>query len=241
MNCAYHSQNLAVVQCNNCGRFLCPTCDHRIKGFPYCQECIVAGIDLLRHHRVLAPNQIAGARKGSPFLAAILSLICPGLGAAYNGQNSKALVHFGVFVGLFQMGILTNGVPLFVLGFLGMWLFAAVDAFRTARAIKSGFAPQTDDVLTRQLSGNPLVWAISLIALGALFFIHTTFGIRLPIRELLPILLVGLGVYWLINYVQRRRNLAIAPQASSYQVGLPSADETSYNSVNVTQFRSNKY
>ncbi|MDM7923150.1 MAG: hypothetical protein QUS14_12695, partial [Pyrinomonadaceae bacterium] len=47
-NCAYHSQNVAVVQCNGCGKALCPACDHRIKGFPYCQDCIVQGIDLLR-------------------------------------------------------------------------------------------------------------------------------------------------------------------------------------------------
>ncbi len=239
MNCSYHSQNLAVVQCNNCARALCPACDHRIKGFPYCQDCIVAGIDLIQRQRTTSLAKAVAERRSSPFLATFLSLICPGLGAAYNGQNSKALVHFGVFVGLFQMGILTNGIPLFVLGFLGMWLFAAVDAFRTARAIKLGFAPQTDDVLTRQLSGNPLVWAVSLIALGALFFIHTTFGIQLPIRELLPILLVGLGVYWLINYVQRRRSQTVVPTA--YPANLAVGDENTYTSVNVAQFRSNKY
>lgn len=193
----------------------------------------------MQRQRAASLVQVVAQRRGSPFLATLLSLICPGLGAAYNGQNAKALVHFGVFVGLFQMGILTNGVPLFVLGFLGVWLFAAVDAFRTARAIKLGFAPQTDDVLTRKLSGNPLVWAISLIALGALFFIYTTFGIRLPVRELLPVLLVGLGVYWLINYVQQKRNQTAI--AASPQTNLPASDESSYASVNVAQFRSNKY
>ena len=47
MNCAYHIHNPAVVNCNGCGKPLCPACDHRIKGFPYCQDCIVMGVDLL--------------------------------------------------------------------------------------------------------------------------------------------------------------------------------------------------
>ena len=41
MSCAYHLTNRAVVQCSRCGRPLCPACDHRIRGFPYCQDCIV--------------------------------------------------------------------------------------------------------------------------------------------------------------------------------------------------------
>ena len=237
-NCAFHPHNLAVVQCNSCNRSLCPSCDHRIKGFPFCQDCIVAGIELLRHQRNVAANPNAFSRSGSPLLATVLSLICPGLGAAYNGQNSKALVHFGVFVGLFQMAVLTKA-PLFVLGFIGMWFFAAVDAFRTARAIKFGFGTNTDDFLTRQLSGNPLVWAISLIILGTLFFMHTTLRISLPIRELLPILLVALGVYWLINYVQRKRSAGT--NSAAYSSALPPADETTYTPVNVGRFRSGKY
>ncbi len=56
-------------------------------------------------------------------IATLLSMVCPGLGAAYNGQTVKALVYFAVFVGLFQMAVLTGGAPLFVLSFIGMWFF----------------------------------------------------------------------------------------------------------------------
>ena len=115
---------------------LCPACDHRIKGFPYCQDCIVLGVDLLRQQN--QSNYVPYVKKRtSPLVATFLSLICPGLGAAYNGQTVKALVYFAVFVGLFQMAILT-GTVLFVFGILGMWLFAALDAWRTARCIRSG-------------------------------------------------------------------------------------------------------
>lgn len=238
MNCAYHSQNMAVVQCNNCARALCPACDHRIKGFPYCQDCIVAGIGLLRDQRSLISNRLGVARRSSPFLAVLLSFVCPGLGAAYNGQNSKALAHFGVFVGLFQMAVLTV-TPLFVLGFIGMWLFTAVDAFRTARAIKHGSAPESDDFLTKQLAGNPLVWAVSLIGLGSLFFANTFLNFSLPMIKILPILLVALGVYWLINYVHQKRHSAL--HASAPPTSLSAVGETNYDANNVSPFRSGKY
>ena len=48
MNCSYHDHNAATVSCNGCGRPLCPACDHRIKGFPYCQDCIVLGVEMLQ-------------------------------------------------------------------------------------------------------------------------------------------------------------------------------------------------
>ena len=66
-------------------------------------------------------------RNSSPFIATLLSFV-PGLGAAYNGQTAKAIVHFSIFASFFQMAVLTQGVPFFLLGVLGTWLFAAVDA-----------------------------------------------------------------------------------------------------------------
>ena len=97
------------------------------------------GVDLLRQQN--QTNYMPYVKKRtSPVVASLLSLVCPGLGAAYNGQTVKALVHFAVFVGLFQMAILTGGTLLFVFGFLGMWLFASLDAWRTAQAIHRTYA-----------------------------------------------------------------------------------------------------
>src|ERR1051326_4576125 len=88
--CSYHAKNPAVVQCNQCARWLCPACDHRVRGFPFCQDCIVAGVELLRHSSSNSPTDIL-RRKSSPFIATLLSFV-PGLGAAYNGQTSKAVL-----------------------------------------------------------------------------------------------------------------------------------------------------
>lgn len=201
MNCAYHSQNVAVIQCNGCGKPLCPSCDHRIKGFPYCQDCIVLGVDLLRQQR--HSNYVPFVKKRtSPFVAIVLSMICPGLGAAYNGQTVKALVYFAVFVGLFQMAVLTGGTPLFVLGFMGMWVFSALDAWRTAQMIRSGLTPDVaEDIFVKRFSGNPKLWGIVLTVLGAAFLLQNVFNLRGLMRGLIPAMLIGLGIYILRGYI----------------------------------------
>lgn len=201
--CAYHPKNPALVQCNQCARRLCAGCDHRIRGFPFCQDCIVAGVELLRNQSQ-SPASHVSYRKSSPFVATLLSFV-PGLGAAYNGQTAKAIVHFAVFASFFQMAVLTQGVHFFILGVLGTWLFAAVDACRTAQLMRAGFAPDTEeDVITRRLYGNPFAWGATLIVIGTLFLLHTLLGVQLPVQKLLPVALVALGAYMLFDYARGR-------------------------------------
>lgn len=198
MNCAYHTYNVANVNCNGCGKPLCPACDHRIKGFPYCQDCIVQGVELLRSQTQSSYSQVVKSQT-SPVLAFILSF-CPGLGAAYNGQTAKALVHFGISVGMLQM-MLQSRMIIFFFGFLGMWLYSAVDAWKTARLLKRGVPPEiAKDLLTQRFSGSLKLWAILLIILGILFFIDTKF----LMRGLLPLMLIGLGVYILQAHIFKK-------------------------------------
>ena len=215
MNCAYHLMNRAVVQCSRCTKGLCPACDHRIRGFPYCQDCIVAGVELLQQQQVRAaqqPPQTLMRRKTSPLVSLLLSLVVPGLGAAYNGQTSKALVHFTIFASFFQMATVTDGTAFFVLGVIGTWLYSAVDACRTAQLIRAGLAPDAEsDAIARRLYGNPLAWAVLLITLGTVFLLHTVFGIQLPVRQFLPAVLVLLGAYMLFDYLRFRRKGETSP------------------------------
>jgi hypothetical protein len=206
MNCAYHTRNPAAVQCSQCARPLCAGCDHRIRGFPFCQDCIVAGVEMLRYQQSRPTDQSVIRRKTSPFVATLLSFFVPGLGAAYNGQTSKAIVHFAIFASFFQMAVVTDGVTFFVLGVIGTWLFAAVDACRTAQLMRAGLAPDAEeDAIARQLYGNPFAWGVTLVVLGSIFLAHTLLGMQFPVRRTLPVALVVLGAYMLFDYLKRRR------------------------------------
>jgi hypothetical protein len=160
------------------------------------------GVDLLRQQN--SSNYGPYVRKStSPFIAFILSVV-PGLGAAYNGQTVKALVYFGVFIGLFQLAVLTGGSALFVLGFMGMWAFSALDAWRTARMIRSGVTPDVaEDILVKRFQGNPKLWGIVLGILGLAFMLQNVFGLKGLMRGVLPAMLIGLGIYILRGYIFR--------------------------------------
>jgi hypothetical protein len=231
MNCAYHSRNGAVVNCNGCGRPLCAACDHRIKGFPFCQDCIVLGVDLLRQHN--QSNHVPFVKKRtSPVIATLLSAICPGLGAAYNGQTVKAIVYFAVFVGLFQMAVLTGGIPLFVLGFMGMWFFAALDSWRTAQMIRAGLTPDVaEDVLVKRFSGNPKLWGVVLGLLGLAFVFQRYIDRGFLMRGILPTLFIGLGIYVLRGYIFK-------PKAEPQWAG---ADPTTSFALTQSRYRESDY
>jgi len=237
MNCAYHTENAAAINCNGCGKPLCPACDHRIKGFPYCQDCIVAGVELLRNREQSIFVPIV-KKQTSPLLATILSLLCPGLGAAYNGQTSKAIIHFLVFIGLFQMAILTSGMAVFVLGFLGMWLYAALDSWRTAQMIRSGIFPDAaEDVLVQRFSGNARLWGIILTIIGVSFILQTFFDFRQILTKLiLPALLIGFGLHLLRRYLFRPKSVADMGNFSAY------SDRSEYpSSISEAEFRSDTF
>lgn len=235
MNCAYHIQNVAVVGCNGCGKPLCPACDHRIKGFPFCQDCIVSGVELLRNqqHSTHVPFV---KKQTSPPVATLFSLICPGLGAAYNGQTLKALVYFAVFVGLFQMAILTGGMPIFVLGFIGMWLFAALDAYKTAKLLRSGITPDgAEDFIVQRFSGNPKLWGIVLAILGASFFLNAFFNLRDLMRGALPVLLIGFGIYLLRDNIFKfgtKQNKASQTATNDISTFTSALDDTNFRADN---------
>ena len=161
---------------------------------------------MLRYQQARPTGTSVIRRKTSPFVATLLSFFVPGLGAAYNGQTSKAIVHFAIFASFFQMAVVTDGVTFFVLGVFGTWLFAAVDACRTAQLIRAGLAPDAEeDAITRQLYGNPLAWGITLLVLGSMFLAHTMLGVQFPMRRALPLALVLLGAYILFDYLKRHK------------------------------------
>lgn len=165
----------------------------------------MAGVEVLQNQTRFAPTQPT-RRKTSPAIAALLSLLVPGLGAGYNGQTSKAVFHFSLFASFFQLGTMMSGAPFFVWAAFGTWLFATVDAYRTSQLIRAGLAPkEEEDAIARRLYGNPLAWGVVLVVLGSLILLHTFFNISLVAREILPIVLVALGVFMIFDQWQRKQ------------------------------------
>lgn len=207
--CTYHPTHRALVRCSACHRPLCPACDHRIKGFPYCQECIVRGVELLRRSTSWTSAE-ASHRSPSPRLAALCALV-PGLGAVYNRQNVKALVHFLLIVGLFELADLTD-LALFGLGAVVFYFFSILDAYRTAEAIARGMDPIQEDERLRQMVRERMAWvALGLILIGGIVLVSDVAeALRLWLggRRLWSLLLIAVGVYVLSRSVRARSSSA---------------------------------
>src|ERR1051326_124415 len=73
MYCSYHAKNPAVVQCNQCARGLCPACDHRVRGFRFCQDTDPAHTDCTEPPRDFWHGSYStSSRFPSPALAPIV-------------------------------------------------------------------------------------------------------------------------------------------------------------------------
>lgn len=195
MNCAYHTTSPAGARCTACGRGLCIACAHRIKGRAYCQDCIVAGVEQLRYVNGWAQQPGQGRAKKSPFVASLLALI-PGLGAAYNGQAVKALVHFTLTVGLWQLASIFDAV-LCYLGGVGFYFYSIYNAFDSARRLRAGEdLSGEDEHLKKTLQERTGLWAGLLIAVGILSMLHFFFH-DASIERLWPLAFIGVGLYLL--------------------------------------------
>ena len=98
MNCATHPDREATGYCRTCGRPLCADCTRNVHGALYCESCLAA---MLSGVPVGAPSA-APAGTPNPGVAAALGMI-PGLGAIYNGEYVKGLIHIAVFAGIISI------------------------------------------------------------------------------------------------------------------------------------------
>lgn len=134
MNCVNHPEAAVSAWCQNCGKGLCAQCTRTLGGNVYCDPCFVARTAGPGAPGVYGPGFPPPAGAPNPGTAAILGFI-PGVGAMYNGQYIKAIVHVLVFVVL--IGI-SEHYGLFGI-FLAAWVvYQVFDAHQTAKARRDG-------------------------------------------------------------------------------------------------------
>jgi TM2 domain-containing membrane protein YozV len=129
MDCVNHSGVAATAYCQNCGKALCSKCVRNAPGGQVlCEPCSVTWQNFQQPFvapPVGAPNPIA---------AAVLGII-PGVGAMYNGQFFKGLIHVVIFAVLISI---TDHYGIFGI-FIAAWvLYQSFEAYHTAVARRDG-------------------------------------------------------------------------------------------------------
>ena len=221
MNCVNHPDTPAAAFCRTCGKALCAACERPALGTIYCAEhqALVAAPPVVPpapppgtpgyspYTAPLAtPVTAAGDIGASPGLAFLLGLI-PGVGAIYNGQYVKGLVHvviLGVLISIIGSDAAGGFEPLF--GMLtGVWVFyMAFEAYHTARKRQLGLTVDEFSSIV-PLRGRPSTFPVGpviLIAAGLLFLLNTMDVLRFhQLIRYWPVALIVLGAYMLYERV----------------------------------------
>ncbi len=210
MNCLTHPETPATAFCRTCGKPLCDACKHQVQGTVFCEEHAppVAATPPPPPVPATTPSAppVADANV-SPGLAFTLGLIVPGVGAIYNGQYAKGLVHaiiWGLLLSILSSGSSGGLTPLFVI-LIVVWVFyMAIEAYQTALRRRAGQpVDEFSSLIDLHARGSSFpMGAVLLIVVGVLLLLDTTDIIRLDrILRYWPVLLILLGVYLLYGRV----------------------------------------
>jgi hypothetical protein len=210
MNCQNHPDRPATAYCRSCGKPVCNECRRDAYGTVYCAEHVPAapaepasappppppppGAPPFAPYPPVARPDI------SPGLAFFLGWI-PGVGAIYNGQYAKGLVH-AVIWGLLVNIISTNAgrglEPLFGILIAAWEFYMAFEAYHTAQRRRMGEPVDEYSSLLNLGSRGVAVGPIALIVVGGLLLMHTLNVLDFErIARFWPVLLIGLGA-WLL-------------------------------------------
>jgi hypothetical protein len=163
-----------------------------------------------------APVQPAVNLSVSPGLAFILGLI-PGVGAIYNSQYAKGLVHVLVFTMLIAVASHSGSDGgIFVPIFMGWEAYMAFEAYHTAKKRQLGeVVDEFSSILPLRGKGFPVA-PVALIILGVLFLLNNLDLLRL--RELVrywPVFLIALGAWMLYVRITSAKDMPLGPEATN--------------------------
>jgi TM2 domain-containing membrane protein YozV len=129
MDCVNHKDVAATAYCQNCGKALCANCVRKGPGGQIlCEPCSVSWQSFQQ------PFVPPPAGAPNPIAAAVLGII-PGVGAMYNGQFFKGLIHVVIFAVLISI---TDHYGIFGI-FIAAWvLYQSFEAYHTALARRDG-------------------------------------------------------------------------------------------------------
>jgi TM2 domain-containing membrane protein YozV len=139
----------------------------------------------------------APAGPTNPKLAFALGLI-PGVGAIYNGQYVKGLVHaliFGLMISILDSGAAHGLEPLISILLATFVVYLAFEAYHTAQQRQRGQSVDEFSSVFHSHQRHSTTGAMVLIIIGAVFLLNTLDVVDLrQILRFWPVLLIGVGI-----------------------------------------------
>jgi hypothetical protein len=215
-----------IGYCRVCGKALDETNSAAAEGTLYCTEHApqaqasappplpsepLSPYTAPAYHAAAPPLPKADARV-SPGLAFILGFI-PGVGAVYNGQYAKGLVHvviFGSIISILSSGAARGFEPLFGLMIPTFVFYMCFEAYHTAKKRRDGEMVDEFSGLVRRDSAAPSRFPLApalLIAFGILFLLDNLEVLKIGrLLRYWPAALIVLGLYLLYERITETKN-----------------------------------
>ena len=231
MQCPTCEDTLTTAFCRECGKGVCARCMQSVQGVPYCPDCAERAVPTTAEaaddsgaasgeDKTSEPRDYAARPTSAhpysrevpdaphPVLAGVLGFV-PGLGAVYNGQYVKGVVHVLIFGLLIAIATSSDegAVHALIVPMVALFgLYMPIEAIRTAQALRRGEEVEEMSGIVGALFANRSsspVPGILFISLGV-FLLLFTLGI-LSLEKVIdgwPLLLIGLGVWRLYAAVK---------------------------------------
>lgn len=160
----------------------------------------------------------------SPGLAFFLGCI-PGVGAIYNGQYAKGIVHAVIWGMLMSIATSNSHAtrdmePMFVILVIAWWFYMAFEAYHTARKRRVG-EPVDEYSSILNLGGGRThvpIAGIALIGLGVLLLLHTLDLLDFDsVARFWPVLLIAAGAYLLAGRFISPSPIGPSPKERTYE------------------------
>jgi TM2 domain-containing membrane protein YozV len=224
MNCYLHAEVPAAAFCRSCGKPLCAACQRLAAGTIYCPEhAPVSYADAQNPYAQPAAAPVTPVPVStSPGLAFFLGFI-PGVGAIYNGQYLKGLVHaviFGLICSLLDSVEHSAGGPLLGIILTAYIFYMPFEAYHTA---KRRLAGQPVEEFSSLIAPNKFysrtpIGPILLILIGVFFLLDTLHLVEFrDVARFWPVLLIFAGAFMLYNRVSAPPVAQTQPQAMPHE------------------------
>lgn len=191
-----------TAYCRACGKPLTEDTARVAMGTVYCEEHLPAS----GQPQAASPYTAASIPNPgvSPGLAFLLGLL-PGVGAIYNGQYAKGLVHvliLGLLISIMSSGSADGLEPLMGMILGVFYFYMAFEAYHTARKRMVGEPVDEFSSLVQVKAGpgSVPVLPMALIGLGVLFLLNNLELLRLrAVLRYWPVLLIMSGGWMLYS------------------------------------------
>jgi hypothetical protein len=223
MKCAVHSEVDATGYCRNCGKPMCPACVRPVRDVLYCEDCLAtilghpaapsvqpaaqvvpSGVPVQGPIAAVPPVPAPGIGP-NPVLAFFLGFL-PGLGAFYNEQYGKGMIHLAIFLVLFIAGVngaMSGGAEAALwIVISALWIYMPIDALRTAQARRAGQTLSDPlDSFTKHRPIGPVI----LIGAGLLLLLNNFDWFPwYRVSQFWPLILIAVGILMFRNRVNRQ-------------------------------------